>query len=186
MAGPSLRTWLIRLCGYTHRVAISNQRLLSFDGRCVRFRWKDYAHGHKQRIMTLTAFEFLRRFCQRVLPRGFVRIRHFGYLANARRTALLALARQQLLASLHEVHIPPTPRSRLGLFALRRQHAHRAPRHRATTGITMRPSRHFLIPTLYTGRRRCGSTSRPPLSSVRNCEFMTCSCLQAVHEIARP
>ena len=81
---------------YTHRVAISNQRLLSFDGHHVRFRWKDYAHGNKQRIMTLTAGEFLRRFCQHVLPRGFVRIRHFGYLANARRTALIALARKQL------------------------------------------------------------------------------------------
>ena len=81
---------------YTHRVAISNQRLLSFDGHRVSFRWKDYAHGNKQRIMTLSASEFLRRFCQHVLPRGFVRIRHFGYLANARRVALIALARQQL------------------------------------------------------------------------------------------
>jgi len=91
---------------YTHRVAISNRRLLSFDGHHVRFRWKDYAHGNKQRIMTLTASEFLRRFCQHVLPRGFVRIRHFGYLANARRAALIALARQQLgcqlpISSLH-------------------------------------------------------------------------------------
>ena len=80
----------------THRVAISNHRLLSFDGHKVTFRWKDYAHGNKQRIMTLTATEFLRRFCQHVLPRGFVRIRHFGYLASAHRTALLALARLQL------------------------------------------------------------------------------------------
>ncbi len=70
---------------YTHRVAISNQRLLSFDGHSVSFRWKDYAHGNKQRIMTLSATEFLRRFCQHVLPRGFVRIRHFGYLASAHR-----------------------------------------------------------------------------------------------------
>jgi ribosomal protein L37AE/L43A len=91
---------------YTHRVAISNQRLLSFDGRCVRFRWKDYAHGNKQRIMTLTAVELLRRFCQHVLPRGFVRIRHFGYLPSAHRTALLALARQQL-------DCPPLPSSHL-------------------------------------------------------------------------
>jgi hypothetical protein len=81
---------------YTHRVAISNQRLLSFDGCRVSFRWKDYAHGNKQRIMTLTTIEFLRRFCQHVLPRGFVRIRHFGYLASAHRTALLALARRYL------------------------------------------------------------------------------------------
>ena len=87
---------MLRYLGrYTHRVAISNQRLLSFDGSCVRFRWKDYAHGNKQRIMTLSAVEFLRRFCQHVLPRGFVRIRHFGYLASAHRTSLLALARQQ-------------------------------------------------------------------------------------------
>jgi ribosomal protein L37AE/L43A len=89
---------------YTHRVAISNQRLLSFDGHRVSFRWKDYAHGNKQRIMTLTATEFLRRFCQHVLPRGFVRIRHFGYLASAHRAALIALARQLLAC-------PPPPTS---------------------------------------------------------------------------
>ena len=77
-------------------VAISNQRLLSFDGHHVRFRCKDYAHGNKRPVMTLTASEFLRRFCQHVLPRGFVRIRHFGYLASAHRTSLLALARQLL------------------------------------------------------------------------------------------
>jgi hypothetical protein len=86
-------THVLRYLGrYTHRVAISNQRLLSFDGYSVSFRWKDYAHGNKQRIMALNASEFLRRFCQHVLPRGFVRIRHFGYLASAHRTALLALA----------------------------------------------------------------------------------------------
>jgi hypothetical protein len=67
---------------YTHRVAISNRRLLSFDGHLVSFRWKDCAHGNKQRIMTLSASAFLRRFCQHVQPRGFVRIRHFGYLAS--------------------------------------------------------------------------------------------------------
>jgi Putative transposase len=90
-------THVLRYLGrYTHRVAISNQRLLSFDGHTVSFRWKDYAHGNKQRIMALTATEFLRRFCQHVLPRGFVRIRHFGYLASAHRTTLLALARTLL------------------------------------------------------------------------------------------
>ena len=100
-------TRVLRYLGrYTHRVAISNQRLLSFDGSCVRFRWKDYAHGNKQRIMTLSAVEFLRRFCQHVLPRGFVHIRHFGYLASAHRTSLLALARQQL-------DCPPLPSSHL-------------------------------------------------------------------------
>jgi hypothetical protein len=88
---------------YTHRVAISNHRLLAFDGERVTFRWKDYAHGNKQRKMTLTAEEFLRRFVQHVLPRGFVRIRHFGFLANSCRTALLTLSRR-LLA------ITPRPR----------------------------------------------------------------------------
>ena len=74
---------------YTHRVAISNHRLLAFDGERVTFRWKDYARGNKQRQMTLTATEFLRRFLQHVLPRGFVRIRQFGFLANSCRTARL-------------------------------------------------------------------------------------------------
>ena len=81
---------------YTHRVAISNHRLIAFDGERVTFRWKDYAHDDQWRTMTLTAMEFLRRFVQHVLPRGFVRIRQFGYLANACRTARLALARALL------------------------------------------------------------------------------------------
>ena len=81
---------------YTHRVAISNHRLLAFDTESVTFRWKDYAHGNKQRKMTLAASEFLRRFTQHILPRGFVRIRQFGYLANTHRSARLALARQLL------------------------------------------------------------------------------------------
>jgi hypothetical protein len=84
---------------YTHRVAISNHRLLAFDGERVTFRWRDYAHGNKQRKMTLEATEFLRRFTQHILPRGFVRIRQFGILANTRRSALLALARQLLTAA---------------------------------------------------------------------------------------
>jgi hypothetical protein len=81
---------------YTHRVAISNHRLIAFDGERITFRWKDYTHGDQWRTMTLTALEFLRRFVQHVLPRGFVRIRQFGYLANACRTAALTLARTLL------------------------------------------------------------------------------------------
>ena len=88
---------MLRYLGrYTHRVAISNHRLLAFDGERVTFRWKDYAHGNKQTKMTLEATEFLRRFTQHILPRGFVRIRQFGFLANTRRSTLLALARQLL------------------------------------------------------------------------------------------
>ena len=81
---------------YTHRVAISNHRLVSFDGDQVTFRWKDYAHGNKKRKMTVSAEEFVRRFLLHVLPKGFVRIRHFGFMANAQRAASLELCRQLL------------------------------------------------------------------------------------------
>jgi hypothetical protein len=84
---------------YTHRVAISNHRLLAFDGDRVTFSWKDYAHGEQRRTMTVSAMEFLRRFVQHILPRGFVRIRHFGFLANTCRAARVALARTLLSAS---------------------------------------------------------------------------------------
>jgi len=86
------------LARYTHRVAISNHRLVSVADGKVTFRWKDYAHGGKQREMTVTAEEFLRRFMLHVLPRRFVRIRFSGFLANRRRKQLLPLC-QQLLAS---------------------------------------------------------------------------------------
>ena len=84
---------------YTHRVAISNHRLVSFDGELVTFRWRDYAHGSRQKVMTLTATEFLRRFFLHVLPKGFVRIRYFGFLANRWRADMLAFARQLLGAT---------------------------------------------------------------------------------------
>jgi predicted Zn-ribbon and HTH transcriptional regulator len=84
---------------YTHRVAISNHRLLAFDQERVTFRWKDYARGGKQGQMTLTATEFLRRFFLHVLPKGFVRIRHFGFLANRFRASRLTLSRQLLASS---------------------------------------------------------------------------------------
>ena len=84
---------------YTHRVAISNHRLSAFDGEQVSFQWKDYAHGNAQKLMTLAATEFLRRFFLHVLPKGFVRIRHFGFLANRFRTQALAQCRRLLAAS---------------------------------------------------------------------------------------
>ena len=86
------------LARYTHRVAISNHRLVAFQNGQVTFRWKDYAHGNKKRKMTLTADEFLRRFLWHVLPKGFVRIRFFGFLANRRRATLLPICRQVLAA----------------------------------------------------------------------------------------
>ena len=95
--GPSQ---VLRYLGrYTHRIAISNHRILSFDGQRVTFRWKDYAHGGRQRTMTLDATEFLRRFFLHVLPNGFVRIRHYGFLANRFRASHLGLCRQLLPAS---------------------------------------------------------------------------------------
>jgi hypothetical protein len=83
---------------YTHRVAISNHRLLAFDGDHVTFSYKDYAHGDQRRTMTLTAMEFLRRFAQHILPRGFVCIRQSGFLANTGRAACVARARTLLTA----------------------------------------------------------------------------------------
>jgi hypothetical protein len=80
---------------YTHRVAISNHRLLAFDGARVTFRWKDYTHDGKWNQMTLTVSE-LRRFFLHVLPKAFVRIRHFGFLANCFRARRLSLFRQLL------------------------------------------------------------------------------------------
>jgi hypothetical protein len=84
------------LARYTHRVAISNHRLLSIDSEHVTFRWKDYAHNSKCRAMTLTAEEFLRRFLQHVLPKSLPRIRYFGWLANRQRRELLPLCRRLL------------------------------------------------------------------------------------------
>jgi predicted RNA-binding Zn-ribbon protein involved in translation (DUF1610 family) len=84
------------LARYTYRVAISNERIESLENDQVTFRYKAYAHGHRWRRMTLTVHEFLRRFMQHVLPRGFVRIRSFGLLANRRRDKQLARCRQLL------------------------------------------------------------------------------------------
>jgi len=84
------------LSRYTHRIAISNHRLVSIDHQTVTFRWKDYAHGNRPRTMMLGALEFLRRFLQHVVPRGFVRIRHFGILSNRHRSDNLKLCRKLL------------------------------------------------------------------------------------------
>jgi Putative transposase/Transposase zinc-binding domain len=96
------------LARYTHRVAISNHRLIQLADGQVTFRWKDYAHGGKKRKMTITAHEFLRRFLLHVLPKGFVRIRFFGFLANRRRRTQLAQC-QQLLVRLPETGSRPSP-----------------------------------------------------------------------------
>jgi hypothetical protein len=90
---------------YTHRVAIANERILSIDDGVVRFRWKDYAHHTQVKALALPAEEFLRRFLLHVVPAGFMRIRHFGLLANRRRAATLARCRALLEpAAPAEVH----------------------------------------------------------------------------------
>jgi hypothetical protein len=81
---------------YTHRVAISNPRLISFADGQVTFRWRDSAHHNEQKLMTLSLDEFLRRFLLHLLPQGFVRIRNFGFLANRKRATLLPLCFQLL------------------------------------------------------------------------------------------
>ncbi len=87
------------LARYTHRVAISNARLVNFDGDRVTFTYKDYADASKTKTMTLDAAEFLRRWVQHVLPSGFVKIRHYGLLANRHREDKLAACRRLLVAS---------------------------------------------------------------------------------------
>ena len=81
---------------YTHRVAISNHRLVSFADDKVTFRWRDSAHSNEQKLMTLSLDEFLRRFLLHLLPEGFVRIRNFGFLANRKRATTLPLSFQLL------------------------------------------------------------------------------------------
>ena len=97
------------LGAYTHRVAISNHRLLALADGCVRFRWRDSAHGNRKRVMTLPVDEFLRRFLLHLLPRGFVRIRNFGFLANRRRAELLPLCFRLLQQSDQPPARPTSP-----------------------------------------------------------------------------
>jgi len=95
------------LARYTHRVAITNRRLLALEDGRVTFRWKDYAHGNRQRLMTLDAVEFIRRFLLHILPAGFQRLRQYGLLANRVRQAKLGRCRGLLQQP--ESAPPPLP-----------------------------------------------------------------------------
>jgi hypothetical protein len=108
-AGPE--AVLAYLSRYTHRVAIANRRLVSADQRSVTFKWKDYrlTGAARYRTMTLTTHEFIRRFLIHVLPKGFHRIRHYGFLANGNRAANVARARSLLAVPRHDQ--PPDPES---------------------------------------------------------------------------
>jgi hypothetical protein len=81
---------------YTHRVALSNTRLLAFDAQGVTFAWRDRAHGNRPRRLRLPPEQFLGRFLLHVLPKGFVRIRHYGLLANRTKNEKIAAARLAL------------------------------------------------------------------------------------------
>jgi len=96
------------LARYTHRVAISNSRLLELRNGRVTFRYKDYADEHRQKTMTLDAGEFLRRFVQHVLPSGFVKVRHYGLLANRHRAERLKVCRRLLLVANVVADLPST------------------------------------------------------------------------------
>jgi hypothetical protein len=91
---------------YTHRIAISNSRILSFTDNEVSFKWRDYADGNRQKVMTLDAVEFLRRFLLHVLPDRFVRIRYFGFMANGRRHQNIDRARA-LIGAAVVLHLRP-------------------------------------------------------------------------------
>ena len=111
---------------YTHRVALSNDRLVALDHGQVSFYWKDYRHPQKRKVMRLAVAEFIRRFLLHVLPPGFQRIRHFGWLANRHRQAKLALCRKLIRAPVTE--LLPSPQScRQCLQVLDQVASHRCP-----------------------------------------------------------
>lgn len=107
--GPELV--LKYLARYTHRVAISNSRLLSATEQAVTFTWKDYRKGHRTQQMRLALCEFVRRFLLDALPKGFVRIRRFGLLANCRRETRLARCRALLEKKYTGVQVPEPSRN---------------------------------------------------------------------------
>lgn len=112
---------------YTHRVAISNHRLLSIDAHHVRFRYRDYADANRSKVMALAPEEFIRRFLQDVLPTGFMRIRHYGLLANRNKRDKLAAACEPLAAPVPATNLKPES---VEAFCLRttRRDPHQCPR----------------------------------------------------------
>ena len=132
------------LARYTHRVAISNHRLVSFNDGYVSFRWKDYAAGSKQKVMTVAADEFLRRFLIHVLPKGLVRIRHFGIFANRKRSASLLRCRFLLNITASPQQPAPTAQIRCPLCAEPMLVVERITSHQLLTAVAIPPPKpHF-------------------------------------------
>jgi hypothetical protein len=102
---------------YTHRVAISNQRLVALEDGQVSFRWKDYRHPEQQKVMTVSAEEFIRRFLLHALPPGFQRFRYFGLLANCHRAGKLQHCQQQLALALPTADLLPVPQDYRDFYA---------------------------------------------------------------------
>src|SRR5215469_2307764 len=132
------RDYVLQYLGrYTHRVAISNHRVVSFTAGQVTFRWRDSAHHNQQTLKTLSVDKFLRRFLLHILPKGFVRIRHFGFLANRRRATTLPLC-FQLLGATKKSSAHPLPLSlpqvRWTDEGYRASHRRRNPTSCSTTG----------------------------------------------------
>jgi hypothetical protein len=138
---------------YTHRVAISNQRLLSMDEEKVRFRYKDYAHGNRNRTMALAPDEFIRRFLLHVLPTGFMRIRHYGIIANRTK-------RKHLLGAREALDAPPPERTgepeTIEAFWLRvaKRDIHQCPRCGIGQMIVLAP--------ILAANRACQALGQPP------------------------
>jgi len=124
------------LARYTHRVAISNSRIVKLEDGAVTFRYKDYADSRKEKYLTLPAEEFLRRFVQHVLPKGFTKIRHYGLLASRQRKKRLALSRELLDALLVFALLPATKK----VEPAERPHCPRCGGERFTRRVLARPS----------------------------------------------
>jgi hypothetical protein len=135
---------------YTHRVAISNNRLVSMDNGKVRFHWKDYRDGNRQKIMTLDANEFIRRFLIHVLPDGFHRIRYFGFLGNCHRARKLERCRELLGMASPNPAVDPPAGYRDRYQALTGQSLRECPHCRTgimvVIGRVARPERCVLVP----------------------------------------
>jgi len=132
---------------YTHRVAISNHRLLALENGQVSFEWKDYRDADRVKVMTVSAEEFIRRFLQHVLPPGFQRIRYYGFLANCHRTAKLSLCRQ-LLATACSLLLPQSADCRDFLAALTKTNPRLCPQcgQAILARVPFSPPRHGPVP----------------------------------------
>jgi hypothetical protein len=132
---------------YTHRVAISNWRLLALENGQVSFEWKDYRDGNQSKVMTLPADEFIRRFLQHAVAPGFQRIRYYGFLANCHRKAKLALC-LQLLATAASLLLPQQAECRDFLAALTRTDLRLCPQcgRGILTRVSFFPPSHLPVP----------------------------------------